>query len=498
MYRPNQASRMVLSAIQTRMEETKVAHADDLQRASELEALLASLQAEHNSITNQIAPISSLPNELLNAIFNFLFVSTSWTKPAIEVVLSHVNRRFRDCATSIRSFWTRIRVSLCTPFDMVITYLQRSGTSPFDLCFCFNIDVDDMDRSAGSIPYSYVLLYSTTEWNTIMSCMTRCRRLFIQCNKPNITADLISRLSAVEVPLLQSFRIKYDGGCYESYSGSHYRIFMVSDAPSLMSVRIEGWSLCNCLPPLSSVTSLTLMRPTQWMTWTDFREMISGHPAMTRLVVGDIFDNYFLPDNFESTVLLPSLKFLRICADHDGPLADQVLLAISAPALEFLVLNIDGFTDISRPFRIANRVPYLRYCGVSVLPGGKAVSRESWTSFCSSFPGITNFALLTDSDRTGSSDHLITALNYSSANSVSSAAPHLFPELHTLSFGHISVHTATTLRDLVSNRQRLSSLHLPADILNDEAFASTLDRLLECVEVEEYQAHIWEGDDDNI
>ena len=54
------------------------------------------------------------------------------------------------------------------------------------------------------------------------------------------------------------------------------------------------------------------------------------------------------------------------------------------------------------------------------------------------------------------------------------------------------------LHDLVSNQWWLSLLHLPADILNDKAFAGTLDQLLECVEVEEYQAHIWEGNDDNI
>jgi hypothetical protein len=153
----------------------------------------------------------------------------------------------------------------------------------------------------------------------------------------------------VKAPLLQSFWIECDD-LYdiESYFSFHRNIFE-GGAPALTSVRIGGWGLHQCLPPLTSVTSLTLSSAIQLMEWRDFRDMVGGHLSLTHLAIGEIFDGRSIPDNFDSTVVLPSLKSLRIHANQYGHTfenqleqmlhTDKILLAISASALECLVLD---------------------------------------------------------------------------------------------------------------------------------------------------------------
>jgi hypothetical protein len=473
----NETVQGTISVLGGRIEQIKTAHTYLLQKARDLEVLLQRLQNEHNALKNQLSPVSSLPNELLSAVFEALASDMSPTSPPIEIVLSHVSRRFRGIAMNTRQLWTRIRVSLHTPFDMVVAYLGRSGTHPFDLFF--DIDTNSDSGSVSDSDFdSDALLYNNSEWKTIMSYMTRCRRLSMLSDQPEIIHDMVENLHAIKAPLLQSIQIE----CYDVENAPYldfYTTIIDGGAPALTSILIEGWGLHQCLPPLTGVTSLTLLGATWLMKWTDFRDIIGGLLALTRLVIGDIFHENFLPDNFESKIVLPSLKSLRICANHDGcPLADQILLATSAPALEILVLIRvleQELEDISQSLN-SDRFPRLRY--LSILPDHECeLSQQSWILFCGVFPCVTHFTLQSNAD------DLITAL--------ASLTPLMLPELHTLSFSHMSAREVTSLCNLVTNRNAagrpLSSLQIPKATLHHEAFASSLHRLRESVEVEEYQ-----------
>jgi hypothetical protein len=472
-----------------RIEQIKTAHAYLLWKARGLGVLLQRLQNERNALTNQLSPVSSLPSELLSAVFEALASDMSPTSPPVEIVLSHVSRRFRGIAMNTRQLWTRIRVSLHTPFDMVVAYLERSGTHPFELHF--DIATNPGSGSVSDSEFDLdVLLYKNSQWKTIMSYMTRCRRLSMLSDHPEIIHDMVENLHAIKAPLLESIQIE----CYSIEKAPYldfYTTIIDGGAPALTSILIEGWGLHQCLPPLTGVTSLTLLGATWQMKWTDFRDIVGGLLALTCLVIGDIFHDNLIPDNFESTIVLPSLKSLRICANHDGwPFADQILLATSAPALEILVLICVlkwELEEISRSLN-SDRFPRLRY--LSILPDHEyELSQQSWILFCSVFPCVTHFTLQSNAD------DLITAL--------ASLTPLILPKLLSLSFSHMSARPITSLCDLVTNRnvagRPFSSLQIPMATLHHEAFASSLHRLRESVDVEEYQAQVvWENDNNDM
>jgi hypothetical protein len=381
-----------------------------------------------------------------------------------------------------RLLWARIEVSFRTPFDKVIAYLQRSMTSPFDLYI-------DIDTNLGSD--LQLDPYTISEWETIMSYMARCRRLSARCSEPDVADDLIKRLHMVNAPLLQSLRIECPYG-EESYMGP-YRKIIDSGAPALTAVWLEGWGLHQCLPPLAGVTSLTLLQATWGIAWSDLRNILGGCLSLTHLVIGNIFAEDNVPDNFESTIILPILRSLGITVDdYDGfPHIKQFLLAISAPVLESLIINYvieQDLVDVSQ-LQNSDRFPCLRYLSVSLV-SGELIGQESWTLFCSVFPRITHFTLRSDAYESVGAKSLITALAYIPAESASPTLPLILPELDTLSFGCVSVRAAMLLCDLVSKWHAagwpLRSLQLPMAILHDEAFAGSLDHLRALIEVKEY------------
>src|SRR6266481_5601827 len=206
----NEAMQNAISTLEGRIAETTTTRAYFLRITHGLEARLLSLRRQRDSLKNQIAPISSLPNELLSAIFEHCYPPSPSlrTGPPIEIVLSHINQRFRDIAMNTRLLWARIEVSLRTPFDKAIAYLQRSMTSPFDLYIV-------IDTTLGSDLQSDP--YTISEWEIIMSYMARCRRLSARCSEPDVADDLINRLHMVNAPLLQSLRIECHYGEGESH-----------------------------------------------------------------------------------------------------------------------------------------------------------------------------------------------------------------------------------------------------------------------------------------
>jgi F-box-like len=469
----------------------KICDLDELQR--ELHRECNSLNRERNSLKNQVTPISSLPNEILGIIFEALAFTVSPKMPPTEIILSHVSQRFRDIATNTHLLWTQINVSNCTPFDMVNAYLQRSGLSSFNLCF-----VDNW-RCRGRAEFDS--LYSDVEWQTILSYMHRCRRFSAQSCGYDIMANLIDRLRGVKAPLLRSFQIKFVGQMDMELVSAHkdFKIFD-GDTPALTSVRIEGWSLLECLPPPTSVTSLTLLRPVQLIEWHDFRDMVGGHQALTHLVIGNIFDHRRMP----TRISLPSLKSLRIypqCERHTD--ADEMLLSISAPVLEFLRLdNICDRDLVAIPehpqLKDTRRFPCLRHLTISLLRY-EVVHCDSWTLFCSIFPCITHFTLrLTHIDTHMSATPLMEALNPGIATGTSSSF--ILPKLRVLSFNFRNI-DITSFCNMVVNRaaagQPLGSLELPGTNKFDLGYKLLLDELRQYVEVGRYHAKVLDDDDDD-
>ena len=255
----SEATQNAIVMLDGRIAETQATLGYFIQTARRFEGRLLSLQRQRNSFTNQLAPISSLPNELLSAIFEYGHLSSPLrTTPPIEIVLSHINQRFRDVALNTQSLWTRIKVFFRTPFNKVIAYLHRSGTSPLHLDI--HMDIDSSSNSQLE-PDSHI--YTIAEWETIMSHMSRCRHISVRCNKTYVVDDIIVSLRTVYAPVLQSLKIECpnNNGRVAARQGPYGKIFD-GGAPALTVVRLDEWALQRCLPPLSGVTSLTLVQAT--------------------------------------------------------------------------------------------------------------------------------------------------------------------------------------------------------------------------------------------
>src|SRR5882762_11397573 len=363
----NEATQHAISMLDGRIAETKATHAYFLSTTCGLEGRLC---RQRNSLKNQIAKVSFLPDELLSMIFEHgcLPLPLLQTGPPIEIVLSHINQQFHDVAVNTWLLWARIEVLFCTPLDKVVTYLQRSRTCPFD--FHLDIDVDDgSDSDSELVPDA--LLYTTAEWETIMSHMTHCCHFSVRCSDSDLADGIINHLLMIKAPLLQSIRFECSNGefGFEPSWGVYHKI-VEGGAPVLTTVRIVGLGLTECLPPLTTITSLTLQRANWWIKWSDLRAILTGCLALTHFVIEDILFNN-IPDNFKSSIVLTSLQSLHILLDenNDDPHVDRILLAISAPVLDSLFISsvIDqDLVDVSQ-IHNSNRFPRLRYLSVSPL-----------------------------------------------------------------------------------------------------------------------------------
>jgi hypothetical protein len=117
------------------------------------------------------------------------------------------------------------------------------------------------------------------------------------------------------------------------------------------------------------------------MAWSDLRDIFGECLSLTHLVIGDIFAED-IPDDFESTIILPILRSLGISANEYDvtPHIEQILLAISAPVLESLIINHIVEQELFEVSQAQNsdRFPCLRYLSVSLF-SGEQIGPESWT-----------------------------------------------------------------------------------------------------------------------
>ena len=132
---------------------------------SEVNTSLVFVNAQIARITNRNAPIYSLPNEIITAIFNAGIPNFS---PASDysssickrfpIVASHITHHLREVVLSSPSLWRRIRVSSARSLDQVNTYLHRSKG-------CFLEIMVNMTRGEFHFPQS--LLSHITRWRSL-------------------------------------------------------------------------------------------------------------------------------------------------------------------------------------------------------------------------------------------------------------------------------------------------------------------------------------------
>ena len=450
---------------------------------------------QNDCLINQIAPIYSLPDEILADIFEVGHTPLSPIPApraglAFEILVSQVTRRWRNVAICTPHIWSRIEISPTTGRHLVAVYLRRSGVVPLDLFIDFEPRYFGSEAASAiaSADFSHQLRLHSG-WQAVIPHLSRCRNIVASPGCLENIDEMWSAFHSVTVMLLERFQMIHD---FRRTSIDHV---FDGGAPALRDVRIGG--LQYCVPPLANVTSLVLWNLNIVLDWSHLRDTVGGLLSLTHFVIGIPLDGLFLPDGFESAIRFPSLHTLRIVADYIIPF--EFLLSIFAPSLDSL--ELEGITSEDLRYfcnndalRVLEKFPCLQ--SLTFLdPNVDDISQETCTSFCNMFPHITHLAFDFNQTQPMSLEHFVEAMVSNTTNSDTTQS-HILPELHTLSFSKLHPSSINLLSDIVSTRHALrlplTLVHVPkAALRHSGQFSEPLDRLRGLVELMEYQARDW-------
>jgi F-box-like len=234
--------------------------------------------------------IKRVPNELMCTIFDAFLPTGRTSKNMTPMVLSHVNRRWRELALGMPKLWSLIHISNYDS-DILADLFGRSNGLPVDIHF--------------NIPSTQTLTRAKHGhlWNSIILIQRqifRCRALTISATCE--TYQLFHRVFTLpsKAPMLASIRLRCLHSCQNlepcTFSG------IIVDHDVLKDVSLHWISLLNA--DLRSVETLEL-------THSEGRLLSSmrGSSALKTLVLSHVY----LPWAMFCTA--PTLTLLKLCGE---------------------------------------------------------------------------------------------------------------------------------------------------------------------------------------
>lgn len=412
------------------IQETKNARASAsaIREVERLDVQLATMQTNFNELTNRSAPVASIPNEILSAVFEADNQSTS----SFGITVSHVTRHWRNVAMNTPSLWTCIDISnQIHNLDMVEMNLTRSGNLPLDIY----IYLTTRSPSISSIMRAITPHIGRWRWLDIL-CDLSCRSLSPVLNSLHSScAPLLESVNIISLlsegpPVIEGDSIYDEDHDEEDVNASVHEI-LTGGAASLKTIRLNGVCLSDCLPPLSMVTKLHIYHTTEMpLPYTKFCTIFGGLPALTHLFLY----NYHveLSAGSISSALFPSLSALHILKSDDAESDPTLLAIISAPRLKHLFIDqfcdgvMEGLVQNSGWSTTSPRYPSLSSL---TLVLSKNLEPATWRLVEQSFATVTSLAVFC-----AQTDQLSEVLNEPSSNPLPSTDV-WWPSLQTLLWG---------------------------------------------------------------
>lgn len=324
------------------------------------------------------APISSLPSEILSAIFEAGYHDFSPPQRGalpFEILVSRITQRWRFVAMDTPLLWAKITLKTRRTSNMVADYIHRSKASPLNLIIGQGF--------WNATPKDIIAVCSL-----INPHVKRWHRLQIFGDSAHI-AFLFQNLPP-SAPSLRHIKIRFR----YTLTGELAPVMFPGGAPSLTSMLLYGMPLQKCYPTLESLTHLELHESLGIIDVTRIRSLVASFPALTHLVLagGEFYD----PDWTPRTIHLPSLRSLHFRSQLDPNLILALLTVISAPLLDSLVLETLSLAELELldPSRISPNYPSLRSLVVQMLSESYLLSY--WNSLAGAFPSVTHFTLSHD------------------------------------------------------------------------------------------------------
>jgi hypothetical protein len=365
-----------------------------------------------------------------------------------------------------------------TPSELgaLSAYLLRSTTLPLDLEFHIPAFSDT------TIPYI------TTACQMLAPHSVRFSRLSVACETSECGFHFFECLAYVHVPILKHLEImstslsQTDEGVISSL-----KIF-TQGTPSLQSARFRGIGLQNCLPHLSTITFKFLhihcLFGDMQISYHELHCALQGFSALTRLILsgGDVLYDW---SSAVPIIVLPVLQFLHIGTDPSCISTDVsgVLLTISAPSLESLVLNDVWAKELKVFFRSTTSNPsqFLSLRSLTIGFVDEDWDPLIWTDLSRAFPTIIRLSL--SNQETPS---FVEFLQLSPADEINECKVY-WPDLQMLAFLAHSDADEVMICDIVSARiafgRPLQRICLSESTMNE--VRDQLEWLRERVEVEQ-------------
>lgn len=195
-------------------------------------------ERERNSLRNSIAPVSSLPNEVLTKIFISGCDSLPHTRVGFEMTVSQVTHHWREIALGSSTLWARIhRCKRQRTLEPIAEYLKRSRQIPIHLLN--EIGFDDRD-SWGEMEEEDISPFCRLIEPHASHC---CRFTIESVTRPEVS-KMLQHLSSMPMPMLWSLYLNM--GTTHPHGEPLY--ILQCGAPSLTHVYLDGANLIDIQP----------------------------------------------------------------------------------------------------------------------------------------------------------------------------------------------------------------------------------------------------------
>ena len=337
------------------------------------------------TLTNELAPITSLPTEILGAIFAIFAEDCNF------MTLGRVMRQWREIVISTPQFWSTIEFSIPRYYRdssreeyMLSLALERSRQFPLDANFTLYEGGIHSTWSEESDPLSQVVQnarsFLARHLKALMPHARRIRSLTIETEWHGALYQILTAFLDVSAPLLERLVIVYMHPFPSSNivdDSPRPFVFLKGGAPVLKSIELTNLTIPHCSPPLKNVThlSLTSYNRRSAMSIVEFGTMLA---ALTSLDSLRFSGQVFVADpRVTPTIAIPTLHSLYISSFYGSEPIDMRCFYL--PILE--TLDTSQF-EISASFPLP-RFPKVRTLHVTCISEGLS----------NNFPQVTDLHL---------------------------------------------------------------------------------------------------------
>ncbi|RDB19294.1 hypothetical protein Hypma_013592 [Hypsizygus marmoreus] len=324
------------------------------------EAALKRTRKQVIDLTNALAPISRVPDDILRSIFRTAYSDSAhqgqgaWRKPHhFTRRIASVTRRWRTIVTTDPSLFTHIDVWLERPLECLKLQLKRSsGTTTVPLAVTFDFGCHTWDDAWGtsiSMESSAEFCAPRKHLDLMLAHVARWRTLSILAAGFRPVFDVFQHLKDLAAPALESVKVvapsvhKEEANDFMIIVNPEHNEFRIFDggAPLLRSVHVAGLEV----PAYSDFPKegLRRFRAVGKFKWSckRFRDAVKGMVGLRELVINETLVK---PVEGEDRVVeMPSVVSVRVENGYVGRWNGP------SEALKWTIRNAEG-TEFVLPF----------------------------------------------------------------------------------------------------------------------------------------------------